>query len=158
MQRLKNSECQLVFRTNLFIKLETLSTVSYVRAKNLVVNNGLNLVRDLLGGNALPPSHIGVGTGTTPVVASDSAIETEVFRSLITRRIPSPQSIRFQLFLGSGEANGNTLTEAGIIETGVQNGSAGDPGLLVARVVYSPINKTSGLEVTYNWDLDLTAT
>ena len=155
MQHQKNSE--IAIRTNVLIKVETVTEVSYIRAKNLVVNTGLNMVRDLLGGNALRPSHIGVGTGTTSPVAGDTAIQSEVFRGLITRRIPSPQSIRFQLFLGTGDANGNNLAEAGLLETGIQNGSAGDPALLVARVTYTAINKTSAQEVTYNWDIDLAA-
>ena len=56
------------------------------KKKNLVVDDGIDLVRDLIGGTGHRPSHIGLGTGTTAVLATDTSIETEQFRGEITRR------------------------------------------------------------------------
>lgn len=157
MRNHKNSN--LLIRPNVFIEIKARSgdQVSWIRGKNKVVDAGLNLMRDLLGGTGSRPSHLGVGTGSTAPAAADSSIETEVFRELITRRIDSPQSIRYQLYLGTGDANGFTLAEAGLLQTGAQNASAGDPALLVARVTYTSFAKTSSIEVTYNWDFNLAA-
>ena len=57
-----------------------------VRSKNLVVDTGLNLNRDILNGSALRPSHMNVGTGAVAVVAGDTTLGTETFRAPITRR------------------------------------------------------------------------
>ena len=52
--------------------------------QNLVVNSGLNMVIDRLKVNTINPlSYIAVGTGDTPVTATDSALQTEILRKEI---------------------------------------------------------------------------
>jgi len=99
---------------------------------NKVVNDGLDQVRDLLGNFVLAPTHIAVGTGVTVPTASDSVLDTEVFRNVITARDPDPQKITFQLFLDTVDANGNTLSEAGIF-------NAAASGVMFSRVLISPV-------------------
>lgn len=131
------------------------------REKNLVVTTGIELMRDLLGGISKRPSHIGLGTGSTAVVPGDTSIETEAFRGEITRRDNLPTGIEFQLFLGLNDGNGFTYTEAGLLETGFQNGSVGDPAILVARVVapadFTQVTKTISVELTVTWQILITA-
>lgn len=115
---------------------------------NTIVTAGLNLVRDLLAGNNAAPSHIAVGTDATAPAAGDTTLGTEVFRNVITRRIPSATQITFQLFLATGDANGNTLVEAGIFNAS----SAGD---MLSRVTYTSIAKTSAITVTLTWDITI---
>jgi len=52
---------------------------------NLVVNTGLTLIIDRLKTNTINPlSHIAVGTGDTPVSATDTQLENEIMRKAIS--------------------------------------------------------------------------
>ena len=60
----------------------------------MIVNAGLNLMRDLLVDPVKePPSHFAVGTGTTAVTAGDTALETEVERKTIETKTLSGHGI-----------------------------------------------------------------
>lgn len=115
---------------------------------NKIVTTGLDLVRDLLINTSAAPTDIAVGTDNTAPVAGDTTLVTEVFRNLITRRTASPQKATFQLFLDTGDANGNTLVEAGIF-----NRSSG--GDMLSRVIFAAIVKTSGVTATLTWDITI---
>jgi len=119
---------------------------------NLVVNEGLDIIRDMLGGDLNEePTDIAVGTDNTAVVATDTTMGLEVFRNQITRRLDSAQQITFQLFISTTQANGNTLVEAGLFR--VKN----QVDRLFARIVYLPIVKTVSVSVTYTWQVTLAA-
>ncbi len=119
---------------------------------NLVVNDGLNIIRDLLGGDLNEdPTDIAVGTDNTPVVASDATLGLEVFRNQITRRLDGAQEITFQLFISTTQANGNTFVESGLIR--LKNGV----DRMFARIVFAPIVKTISVSVTITWTITLTA-
>lgn len=110
-----------------------------VRAKNLVVNDGLTLIGDLLGGINFRPDAIQVGTGTSSTTATMTALESSVHTKIIERRIRSGFSLEFQALLLTSEANGNTLSEIGTFK-----GST-----MVARALISPaISKTNLIQVT----------
>lgn len=144
---------RLTLRGRLHILIEDAKTGEVLRDEyhdNKVVDVGLNLMRDLLGGGAKPPSHIAVGTDNTAPVAGDTILGTEVFRNLITRRVPSTAKITFQLFLATGDANGNTLVEAGLF-----NKAGTDAGTMLSRVTYAAITKTSAITATLTWDITI---
>lgn len=132
-----------------------------VVGKNKVVTTGIQLMRDLLGGTGFRPSHIGLGTGSTAVTDGDTSIETEEFRGTITRRDDLAAGIEFQLFLGLNDGNGFTYTEAGLLQTGTQNGDSGDAALLIARVVaptdFTQVAKSVSVELTITWTINITA-
>ena len=127
------------------------------RAKNLIVTTGIESIRDLIGGTGFRPSHIGLGTGTTAVVAGDTSIETEQFRDEITRRDDLTAGNEFQLFLGLNDGNTFTYTEAGLLQTGFGNGSSGDPATLIARSVFTGVTKNNSVELTLTWTWTLVA-
>lgn len=113
----------------------------------MIVDAFLNSVRDFIYGDTITaPSHIAVGTGTTPALASDTALETEIFpdganRNAITSRTkPSAKKVRLQTLIAAGEANGNVLTEVGIL-------NAATGGTLMNRVVHTAINKDASFEL-----------
>jgi len=97
------------------------------------------------------PTLFKVGTGTTTPTVSDTDLETPVdidgdnFKSFLTG-YPVVDSTTIQAttrcFLSSLEANGNTLTEFGLVNT---DGTK----LLFNRAVHSPISKSASIEVTY---------
>lgn len=119
---------------------------------NLVVNAGLNLIRDLLDGDAVAGiTHLAVGTGTVAVTASDTALGSEQFRDTVTSRTSNAQQLVVSYYLGSGSANGNTLTEAGLF-------NAAAAGTMFARVkLASTIVKTASIAVTFTWTINLGA-
>lgn len=128
-----------------------------VRGRNLVVDNGLDLLADLFGGTGFRPSHIELGTGTTPADPIDTTTETPEFRNEITARDKIVAGVQFQLFLGLNDGNGFTYTEAGLLETGLQNSAPGSPGILVARAIFSPVIKNNTVELTLTWTINLAA-
>lgn len=150
---------QLKFDANVTLRVfnpKTRDAIVY-KSKNLIVTTGIELIRDLLGGTAKRPSHIGLGTGSTAAIPGDTTIETEEFRGEITRRDDLPAGIIFQLFLGLNDGNGFTYQEAGLLETGFQNGSVGDPAILVARDTFTGITKNNTVELTLTWTINITA-
>ena len=122
------------------------------RLTNKVVNAGLTQVRDVLHGSAVTfPSHLAVGTGATAVAAGDTALGTEVFRDTLTSKTSLTLAERYTYYLGTPDANGNTLAEAGLF-------NAGASGTMFARVVLaSTITKTASISVTFTWTITLSA-
>ena len=97
------------------------------------------------------PNRFKVGTGATTPTLSDTDLVTPVdidgdnFKDFVTG-YPSINTTSLQstirCFLNSLEANGNTLTEFGIVN------SDGTP-LLFSRTVHTGISKTASNEITY---------
>ena len=97
------------------------------------------------------PSQFKVGTGTTTPAVGDTDVETVVainggnFKAFVSG-YPSLDTTNIQstirCFLNSLEANGNTLTELGIVNT---DGTK----LLFSHSVHTGIAKTTSNEITY---------
>lgn len=131
---------------------ETGAVLDRQRIHNLVVNAGLNLIRDLLDGDAVAGiTHFAVGTGTTAVSATQTALVTQVLRDAVTSRTSNAQQLVVGYYLASGSANGNTLWEAGLF-------NAASGGTMFARVkLASSIVKTASIAVTFTWTINLGA-
>lgn len=149
---------QIQLRANVLMEVrdaETGELVEAKRTKNLFVTAGRNVLRDLLRGTLASVSagtagYFAVGTGTTAVAASDTAMETEVARAAVTSTNVTDGSIVIKYFLPSGTANGSSLTEAGLL-------TASSGGTLLARTVHDAIAKTSSITITYSWTISFTA-
>lgn len=110
---------------------------------------GLNLLRDAMYGDSVTfYTHIAVGTGTTAVAATDTALVTEIHpdganRSAISSRTkPSAKKVRYQMLVGAGEANGHDLTEVGAA-------NAASAGTFMNRIVHTKIEKDPTFELKY---------
>ena len=110
----------------------------------MIVNTGLNLMRDFLAGDApTPPSHFAVGTSETDVVAGDTTLGAEVERKVVTTKTISGNGIlEYVGELLSTEANGNDLAEVGVLNAA----TAGD---LLLRTTHTPYSKTADFSVKY---------
>lgn len=115
----------------------------------MILDAFLTLLRDAIYGDSVTyPSHIAIGTGTTAPTASDTALETEVFpdganRSAISSLTkPSSKVVRLQMLVGAGEANGDDLTEVGVV-------NAATSGTFMNRVVHTAISKDASFELKY---------
>lgn len=118
--------------------------VTYQEKNNLVVNTGRNfLASAFLNASASPFTHIAVGTGTTPAVATDTTLQTELTRIAFTTASVTANVVNLTAVFGPGVATG-TLTESGIF-----NNVAG--GTMFSRVVFSAISKGAADTVTVTW-------
>ena len=97
------------------------------------------------------PTQFKVGTGTTTPVLGDTDMATPVningteFKNIVTG-FPVLDTTNFQAtircFVATTEANGNTLTEFGLINT---DGTR----LLFSRAVHTGITKNTSVQLTY---------
>ena len=115
----------------------------------MIVDAWLTKIRNVMYGDTeTMPGWCAIGIGTTGETANDTALETEVYpdganRSAIdSKSKPSSKSVQFQMNISTDEANGNALTETGLL-----NAAAG--GTLVNRITHTAINKTSAFELRY---------
>ena len=108
----------------------------------MIVNAGLNLIRDFFNGDSpTPPSHLAIGTGTTAVNAADTELGSEVLRKTISKEEKSNAGvIEYFVNISSTEANGNNLSEIGIF-----NASSG--GTMILRKTHLAYQKTSSFGV-----------
>ena len=123
------------------------------RFDNLVVDGGLNLLRDRIAGTSSDyVTHFAVGTGTTSVTGTQIALGSEVFRDAITSAITTTsKAVRFEYYLPASYANGNTLSEIGLF-------TASTGGTLVARALLAtPIVKSALVTATFQWTISLSA-
>jgi hypothetical protein len=118
---------------------------------NLVVTSGRNLIRDLLNSSTTGLTHFAIGTSTATVTSTQTTLGVEVFIDLITQTIASAAQLSVKYFLGTADANGSTLTEAGIF-----NSSAS--GAMYSRVVHTGVVKSVSTTISYTWDLTWTTT
>lgn len=131
--------------------IEKCQFVSESRHHNRAVDTGLDQIRDYLFGNTpVAITHGAVGTSNAAATGADVMLGAEVFRDVIAAKVKGNQSLTVQFVLGSTHANGQTLQEAGLFN----HPSA---GVMYARVVTAPVNKTDLLSVLYTWTLSWSA-
>lgn len=114
--------------------------------KNLVVNNGRQIVMQLLGaataGKRL--AKLGVGTNGTEPVGTNMALTGSYVKNLGAVSYPTISSVRFDWTLGAGEGNGIAIREFGILSF---------DNTLFARKVREVINKNSDIILNGNWTI-----
>jgi hypothetical protein len=91
--------------------------------------------------------YIGLGSGTTPASAADTALQTELTVAGYSRSTATVSSVNTSWFsvsvfpAGDGTA---TISEAGIF-------SAASAGTLFAHQVFSPVTKAATDSITITW-------
>jgi len=141
--------------------------------KNQVTNQGRTALLELMCPFGITDASINnqiwsfeVGTNNTPPsIDDDETTMTAVFTSnlsfssgecVIVATSPNSYYLAISKSVGTGDANGSTLTEAGIYT----RGDDPDPLLatgrrLYARQVHSPIIKTGTMTIVYDWQLGI---
>ena len=113
---------------------------------NLVVTAGKNHIADQLssspGGAAM--GWMEIGTGSTAAAAGDTALGAAVDRNALTSRTDATNVVTYVGTWAAGDGTNSALREAGIF-----NASSG--GTMLARVVYSNIDKQAGDTLTITW-------
>ena len=157
-----------------------------IRKKNQITNDGRAALLALMGTGAegTPPASggtltaydetrranqiwsIAVGTNpTTPTVTDNLTTMTTVWNEPFTFPSecavvavpPNSYYLNISKTLGTTEAVGSTLVEAGVLTRGDDDTPASSTTkALYARQVHSPIVKTSTMTVQYDWQLGIT--
>jgi len=117
--------------------------------KNLVTTVGRGVIADRM--KAAPAiaamTHMAVGTNSTAAAAGDTTLGTELARVALTSTGVAGAVITYIATFGPGSGTG-ALVEAGIF-------NAGAAGSLLARTVFSVINKAAGDSLTITWTVTI---
>ena len=114
---------------------------------NLVVTVGKNWVADRMNDVNAVMSHMALGTGTTAAAAGDTTLVTELDRNGLTSTTVLNNTIAYAATWAAGDGTG-AITEAGIFDAS----SAGD---MLARTVFSVVNKGAADSITITWTITI---
>ena len=113
--------------------------------ENLVVTAGKNWVADRTNNANTVMTHMAVGTGTNAAAAGATTLQTENDRNALTSPTVTNNAIAYVATWAAGDATA-ALTEAGILDAA----SGGD---LLARTVFSVVNKGAADSMTITWTI-----
>ena len=122
-----------------------LNDVIVQETENLVVTAGKNWVADRMNNANAVMSHMAVGTGTTAAAAGNTALVTETDRNTLTSTTVTNNAVAYVATWAAGDATA-AITEAGIFDAA----SSGD---MLARTVFSVVNKGAADSMTITWTI-----
>ena len=112
---------------------------------NLVVTAGKNWVADRMNNANTVMTHMAVGTGTTAAAAGDTALGTQLDRNALSSTTVTNNTIEYACTWAAGDGTG-AITEAGIFD-------ASTGGDMLARTVFSVVNKGAADSMTITWTI-----
>ena len=113
--------------------------------ENLVVTAGKNWVADRMNNANTVMTHMAVGTGTNAAAAGDTTLQTENDRNALTSTTVTNNAVAYVATWAAGDATA-AITEAGIFDAA----SGGD---MLARTVFSVVNKGASDSMTITWTI-----
>ncbi len=119
---------------------------------NLVVTAGKDWIASRMQGvTDGVMTHMTIGTGTTAAVIADTTLETSIFHQALAVSGGSVTGsvITFAATIAAGSGTG-AITEAGIF-----NNATIDTGDMLARTVFSAVNKGAADSMTISWDVTI---
>ena len=122
-----------------------LNDVIVQETENLVVTAGKNWVADRMNNANTVMTHMAVGTGTNAAAAGDTTLQTENDRNALTSTTVTANAVAYVATWAAGDATA-AITEAGIFDAA----SGGD---MLARTVFSVVNKGSADSMTITWTI-----
>ena len=114
---------------------------------NLVVTAGKNWVADRMNDANTVMTHMALGTGTNAAAAGDTTLQTELDRNALTSTTVSTNTIAYACTWAAGDGTG-AITEAAILDAA----SSGD---MLARTVFSVVNKGASDSITITWTITI---
>ena len=118
------------------------------KVPNLVVDDGLNLIRNKLYAITEQSiiTHGAVGYGTTPPAASSSALTHEIIRKAFDDvNVVTSKQTRFEFSLAFNEANSpGTISEAALM-------TAATGGIMYCMVTFANLTKDEDIERLIRW-------
>ena len=125
----------------------SLNGVVVQETNNLVVTAGKNWVADRMNDANTVMTHMALGTGTNAAAVGDTTLQTEIDRNALTSTTVSTNTIAYACTWAAGDGTG-AITEAGIFDAG----SGGD---MLARTVFSVVNKAASDSITITWTITI---
>jgi hypothetical protein len=120
-----------------------LNDVIVRETENLVVTAGKNWVADRMNDANAVMSHMALGTGTTEALAAQTTLVNENDRNALTSTTVTDNAIAYVATWAAGDATA-AITEAGIFD-------AASDGDMLARTVFSVVNKGAADSMTVTW-------
>lgn len=117
------------------------------KVNNLVVATGKTYIAARMVGTPTAMSHMAVGSGTTAAATGDTALGTELGRASLTSSTSTGAVVTYVASFGAGTGTG-AVTEAGIF-------NASSSGTMLARTVFSVVNKGADDGMTITWEITI---
>jgi hypothetical protein len=114
---------------------------------NLVVTAGKNWVADRMNDANTVMTHMALGTGTNAAAVGDTTLQTEIDRNALTSTTVSTNTVAYGCTWAAGDGTG-AITEAGLFDAA----SSGD---MLARTVFSVVNKGASDSITITWTITI---
>jgi len=122
-----------------------LNDVIVQETENLVVTAGKNWVADRMNNANTVMTHMAVGTGTATALAANTTLATENDRNALTSTTVTDNAVAYVATWAAGDATA-ALTEAGLFD-------AASTGDMLARTVFSVVNKGAADSMTITWTI-----
>jgi hypothetical protein len=115
---------------------------------NVVTNNGRDRFASILAQSSTTfPSYIAIGTGTTAVAVTDTAMQTEIDRNILGSTTSSSGVVTYTCFFSKTEANGSTISEVGLFD-------AASSGTLICHAILgATVVKDNTISITVTWTI-----
>lgn len=134
-----NDQLQLTGHLQIHINDELVRDID-----NLVVTAGKNFVASrIVGTSSGVMSHMAIGSGTSAAAAGNTALGTELGRVSLTSGTASSAVVTYVATFAAGTGTG-AVTEAGLL-------NASSSGTMLARTVFSVVNKGANDSMTVTW-------
>ena len=125
----------------------SLNDVVVQETNNLVVTAGKNWVADRMNDANTVMTHMALGTGTNAAAAGATTLQTELDRNALTSTTVSTNTVAYGCTWAAGDGTG-AITEAGLFDAA----SSGD---MLARTVFSVVNKGASDSITITWTITI---
>ena len=125
----------------------SLNDVVVQETNNLVVTAGKNWVADRMNDANTVMTHMALGTGTNAAAAGDTTLQTEIDRNALTSTTVSTNTVAYGCTWAAGDGTG-AITEAGLFD-------AASTGDMLARTVFSVVNKVASDSITITWTITI---
>jgi len=125
----------------------SLNDVVVQKTNNLVVTAGKNWVADRMNNANTVMTHMALGTSSTVAAVGDTTLTAELDRNTLTSTTVSTNTIAYSCTWAAGDGTG-AITEAGIFDAA----TAGD---MLARTVFSVVNKGASDSITITWTITI---
>jgi hypothetical protein len=145
-----NSEIQATGRLSVVLKDSDGNIKDSRDINNLVVTSGLGFIASRMKDTTDDAmSYMSIGTGTTAAAAGDTTLATEIDRNALTSTTVTGNEIAYVSSWAAGDGTG-AVTEAGIF-------NASSAGTMLARTVFSVVNKAANDTLSITWTITLSA-
>lgn len=125
------------------------SIVKTILGKNIVTNNGMESYAGILRGEAITlPGWIGLGSGSSPPLATNTALETPIAGTRTAFSSTSRVGKEISYLCTFTAANGMTVKEAGIFNHATA-------GIMFARFLVETITLQTGETLDFTWTLNI---